>query len=179
MSVSLENTQTKESEGRLKSMRGNCGDWLKINPNEDAILRGEDIIVKDNDDNQYILEKCLGQGFEGEVWKVRDKLSGHVYALKFEVGDVDIGKQLKTEYEILSSLDNPLILKAYKYWGGDVYGPTCNTDDYCSDRGHMLTEYIDGHSLSDYIGSKKLSNMELTRKQSRDIILDLLNAIKY
>lgn len=121
-----------------------------------------DLIV-DNDGQQYRFEKYLGGGFEGEVWKVCCLETKQMYALKFEIGDVDIGKQLSDEFKCLSSFHHSSIIKPIKYWLGSIL-----SDSY--PRGHMLTELIEGQTIHEY----KLDNIEI-----KAFMLELVRTVKY
>lgn len=158
---------TYEENDRVIKMRNNHR-WTKIHIDEKKVAKGLPIVVSNIDGDQYHLEQCLGHGFEGEVWKVslQTKEKSQIYALKFEIGDVDIGKQLKNEYETLKKLDHPCIVKAVKYWYESLMG---DSEGY--KRGHMLTEYISGIPLS----KRKIESKE----ESQKILLDLIIVCKY
>jgi serine/threonine protein kinase len=126
----------------LKKLRGDCGDYTKYWIDEEILEKQGGIIIIDAPDGEkYQLLKCLGHGFEGEVWKVKELSTGAFYAIKFEIGDVEIGSQLKAEYDILLNLDHPQIIKPYKYWCGPMY-------EYDIERGHMLTHYCLGKTFN-------------------------------
>jgi serine/threonine protein kinase len=161
---------TYEENERVIKMK-NSHKWTKIHVDEKTVAKGLPILVTNADGDQYHLEQCLGHGFEGEVWKVslrtKETETGKIYALKFEIGDVDIGKQLKKEYETLKTLDHPCIVKAVKYWYDSVMG----NDPHEYKRGHMLTEYISGIPLS----KRKM----VSKEESQKILLDLIIVCKY
>jgi serine/threonine protein kinase len=187
-SINIKRTQELESKNIKRAQElesketpwdklvGSC-EWTKLYGDlsslTDTIDKGDPVIVTDTDHVKYKLLLCLGHGFEGEVWKVRKikgekdnwEVYGPVYALKFEIGDVDIGKQLKQEYDILHALDHPYIMKPIKYWFSSVLGP-----DMKSPRGHMLSPYISGPTID---------KATLSVSESRQVMMDLITAIKY
>ena len=153
-----------------KQMKGNF-EYTKVDFDEKKANDGHPIVVGAGDGLDYQLEVCLGHGFEGEVWKVKEG-KNRFRALKFEIGDIDIGQHLKQEYETLSQLNHPSIVKALKYWSGPTLGSPKSEDeeDFHWPRGHMLTELIDGSPL-DF--------SKLDKKTSRKILLDLVSVLKY
>ena len=87
------------------------------------------------------------------------------YAIKFEIGDIDIGEQLANEFKRLSLLDHPLIVKPVKYWLAPMFKEKGGYP-----RGHMMTEAIDGQSLKD----KKID-----AHLAKPLMLDLIDVVKY
>src|SRR6185312_13477556 len=75
-------------------------------------------------------------------------------------------KQLKSEYDLLVSLDHPYIIKPVKYWFSPMFGP----DDIDINRGHMLTYFIKGPHID---------KAELNSEESRQAILDLITVLRY
>lgn len=162
---------TYENNDRVIKMK-NSFKWTKVYIDEKKVIEGHPIVVNDTEGCQYHLEQCLGHGFEGEVWKVslgalsplEKSEKKEMFALKFEIGDVDIGQQLKGEYETLKSLDHPFILKPLKYW----YAPMIGDREF--KRGHMLSHYIPGQSLD---------KRDLNPTEARQIMRNLITVVKY
>jgi len=155
-----------------QKLRGSC-EWTKVYFDKELVDAGQPVIVTDIQGVQYRLEECLGQGYEGEVWKVARLNNagdqwGPPLALKFEIGDIDIGQHLKKEYDLLASLDHPYIVKPIKYWLSPMMGPSDQTDTI--DRGHMLTFFIEGHHLDP---------TQLKSPDAVQILLDLISVIRY
>src|SRR5579872_463628 len=67
---------------------------------------------------RYILLEKLGMGGQGEVWRARDEQQGNELALKVLSPTLSRNEgawvALKREYEIVSRLDHPGILKIYE-----------------------------------------------------------------
>ena len=60
------------------------------------------------------IEEHLGKGGFADVYRVRDKRSGHLYALKHQkMGADDTEEELEFESEILSNLSHPNIVRCY------------------------------------------------------------------
>ena len=150
-------------------MRGSC-EYTKVDFDEDSVNIGCPLLVTDTEGITYQLNQCLGQGFEGEVWKVKmvHDLNPCFYrALKFEIGDVEIGEQLKCEFNVLSQLDHPSIIKPIKYWSG----PTLD------DNG--VEQFHRGHMLSEFINGNRLDMSKLSFRQGYQILMKLISVIKY
>jgi serine/threonine protein kinase len=87
--------------------------------------------------DRYRIQKFLGKGGMGSVYRVVDQATEQVQALKIlssAAGEGDGGARFKREIEILAKLDHPAVPKVYG-WGlneGELY---------------FLCEYIDGRDL--------------------------------
>ena len=99
----------------------------------------------------YKVEETIGEGSYGKVYKVKQRTSNKVYAMKLIRKDIETeesNKSFLNEIYILRKLDHPNILKIYeffsdqKYWyfimdylpKGDLFTEICNMeyyDEYC------------------------------------------------
>jgi serine/threonine protein kinase len=165
--------EESEINEHVRKLRGEVHS-TKVCFDEKAVSEGRPIIVTDLNGNKYQLEQCLGQGFEGEVWKVSttgSKMNSN-YALKFEIGDIDIGVQLEREYKTLKKLDHPFIVKPIKYWCGTLMGNSEDKGIFKSHhRGHMVTQLVHGQPLSKCQFAQTRSKLNL--------MLDLVDVVKY
>lgn len=116
--------------------------------------------------DNYILEKELGSGSYGDVYKVRHKELNVLRAMKkiknSSCLDEKSKKEIINEIELLKSIDHPNIIKIFEY--------------YITSEGiFIITEYCSGGELFDKIISMK----KLTELQSAYIIYQLLSSIFY
>jgi hypothetical protein len=70
-----------EEPSNSQKLIGSC-EWTKVYFDEDLVNAGQPLIVIDTQDLKYVMEKCLGHSFEGEVWKVRRLAEDNIIRLK-------------------------------------------------------------------------------------------------
>jgi calcium-dependent protein kinase len=93
----------------------------------------------------YVPMETIGEGSFGKVFKVKQRSTGHTFAMKLVRKNSESGnKNFLNEIYILRKLDHPNILKIYeyfsneKYWyfvmeyvsGGELYEQICNMQYY-------------------------------------------------
>ncbi len=156
---------------KSKTKTNNHSSWLHPSQwktgNETKLEEG--LIINDH----YELEKKVGQGSMGEVWKAVDLIQKagdardcHV-ALKFLSQDFkqhpDALKVLVREFHRYKKLNHPNIVKAY---GLDRFESTC----------FLVMEFLKGMSLKDFI---KNHPNGLSLKKAEPIIKEMAHALAY
>lgn len=132
----------------------------------DTIFKmNNDIIVNAKKYKINFKTKLLGNGSYADVYKYKDEFYNKFYAYKkLKKGYVDKELQrFKKEFEFLNKLNNPYILKAYRYIEDD----NAYIMEYCD---YTLKKYYDL-----YNGNKD----KLTFNKRKSIALQFLKAIQY
>jgi len=114
--------------------------------------------------DNYILERKIGAGQFGEVFKGFNKNNGQDVAVKVIRRDLLKGKfleLLENEIKVLKSCDNPNIMKLY-----DMKKTANNF--------YLITEYCNEGDLGDYLKQKKY----LTEDEAVEYFLQILNGFK-
>jgi len=114
--------------------------------------------------DNYILERKIGAGQFGEVFKGFNKNTGQDVAVKVIRRDLLKGKfleLLENEIKVLKSCDNPNIMKLY-----DMKKTANNF--------YLITEYCNEGDLGDYLKQKKY----LTEDEAVEYFLQILNGFK-
>ena len=106
---------------------------------------GSRMLVGENKDaitNNYKIEKKIGSGSFGKVYKVRHLLTDSIRAMKVIKKDAakfqDDNHDFLKEIQILQELDHPNILKVFEYYIDDNYY-------------YVITEYLAGGELYEQI----------------------------
>jgi serine/threonine protein kinase len=114
----------------------------------------------------YTIDKLLGQGAFGKVYKVCSKKNKQVYALKVilkeEVKKYKLEKQMQNEVKIMYSLDHANVVKLYDHFEDD-------------ESIFLIIEFAEEGQLMDRI--KK--GARLTEATIAGYLRDLLNALDY
>jgi len=114
--------------------------------------------------DNYILERKIGAGQFGEVFKGFNKNTGQDVAVKVIRRDLLKGKfleLLENEIKVLKSCDNPNIMKLY-----DMKKTANNF--------YLITEYCNEGDLGDYLKQKKY----LTEDEAVEYFLQILNGFR-
>jgi calcium-dependent protein kinase len=114
----------KEKKKNSNSESSTLGEKSEVDKLEiQKIKIDSDIIVFNSSEdpwNNFELLTKLGQGFYGEVWKVRNKLNGNICAMKMILKHKDTSKleeiEILNEIEIMKRLDHPNIVKIFEYY---------------------------------------------------------------
>jgi serine/threonine protein kinase/class 3 adenylate cyclase len=113
---------------------------------------------------RYELERALGAGGMGEVWRAKDVASGATVAIKILKADVasnpDVVRRFRKEARVLAAVESPHI---------------ANLVDVNQDRGlhYLVLEYVPGGSVA--IAIRKLG--KLAEEVALDIIADACRAL--
>ncbi len=115
---------------------------------------------------KYIIEKKLGQGGMGVVYKAYDPILDRVVAIKLMTSELSkderLIKRFIREARISAKLDHPNIIKVYDL---GQEGPNY----------YLVMEYIDGQTLRDYLRNRKSINL----LESLKIFKQILEAMAY
>ena len=125
--------------------------------------KGDFIRIKaDNFFDEYELKEKLGEGGYGSVYKVLQRKTNYLRAVKaIKKKNVDKNEFLN-EIEVLKTVDHPNIIKLFDcYYDRNFY--------------YMVEEYCSGGDLFDYIQEEKC----FTEKKAKIIFKQLLSAINH
>ena len=116
----------------------------------------------DNFFDEYELKEKLGEGGYGSVYKVLQRKTNYLRAVKaIKKKNVD-KNEFMNEIEVLKTVDHPNIIKLFDcYYDRNFY--------------YMVVEYCSGGDLFDYIQKEKC----FTEKKARIIFKQLLSAINH
>ena len=127
------------------------------------IDKGDFVRMKaDNFFDEYELKEKLGEGAYGSVYKVHQKTTNYLRAVKaIKKKNVD-RNEFMNEIEVLKTVDHPNIIKLFDcYYDRNFY--------------YMVEEYCSGGDLFDYIQKEKC----FTEKKARIIFKQLLSAVNH
>ena len=111
----------------------------------------------------YKIQKIIGKGAFGVVYKAFELYSGHIVAIKKIPVDEHNKKHVIKEIELLKKLEHPNIVKYYNYLKED-------------ENIYIIMEYLEGGTLKHYIQENSENiNEDIARK----IIKQLLSALSY
>ena len=131
----------------------------KMTTNKHKIPKGQEVTR-----NRFEFQNVIGKGGFGKVWKVIDKKSKTVYALKemskVKVIDKKSEKSIKYERELLSRLKHPFIVNMYYAF-----------QDY--DNLYLVMDLLNGGDLRYHICRKRKFSEEQTRFFISCIVLAL------
>lgn len=111
----------------------------------------------------YNVQKIIGKGAFGIVYKAFELCSGRMVAIKQILINSDNKNFVQKEIELLKSLDHPKIVKYYNFLKEDNYM-------------YLIMEYLEGGTVKEYI-EKNAHN--ITEDIAREIIKQLLTALNY
>ena len=133
---------------------------------QSEVLIDNQILVKEANGNlneNYIIEKAIGEGSYGKVYLVKHRQTGIERAMKETIIDSQTNiEEIKNEIEILKKLDHPNIVKIYEFYVNH-------------DRLKVLTEYCRYGELFDEINKQK----KFSENHTATIIHQLLLSIYY
>ena len=127
------------------------------------IDKGDFVRMKaDNFFDEYELKEKLGEGAYGSVYKVHQKTTNYLRAVKaIKKKNVD-RNEFMNEIEVLKTVDHPNIIKLFDcYYDRNFY--------------YMVEEYCSGGDLFDYIQKEKC----FTEKKASIIFRQLLSAVNH
>ena len=111
----------------------------------------------------YKIQKIIGKGAFGVVYKAFELCSGRIVAIKQIPVDSKNKKHVIKEIELLKGLDHPNIVKYYNYLKEE-------------DNIYIIMEYLEGGTLKQYI---EKSSQNINEDIAREIIRQLLSALSY
>jgi calcium-dependent protein kinase len=117
---------------------------------------------EDNIFDEYELKEKLGEGAYGSVYKVQQKFTNYLRAVKaIKKKHVD-STEFYNEIEVLKALDHPNIIKLFDCYQDKSYY-------------YMVEEYCSGGDLFDYIQKEKF----FTERKAGTIFNQLLSAVNH
>ena len=117
---------------------------------------------EDNIFDEYELKEKLGEGAYGSVYKVQQKATNYLRAVKaIKKKHVD-STEFYNEIEVLKALDHPNIIKLFDCYQDKSYY-------------YMVEEYCSGGDLFDYIQKEKF----FTERKAGTIFNQLLSAVNH
>ena len=117
---------------------------------------------EDNIFDEYELKEKLGEGAYGSVYKVQQKYTNYLRAVKaIKKKHVD-SSEFYNEIEVLKALDHPNIIKLFDCYQDKSYY-------------YMVEEYCSGGDLFDYIQREKF----FTERKAGTIFNQLLSAVNH
>ena len=125
--------------------------------------KGDFVRMKeDNIFDEYELKEKLGEGAYGSVYKVQQKYTNYLRAVKaIKKKHVD-STEFYNEIEVLKALDHPNIIKLFDCYQDKSYY-------------YMVEEYCSGGDLFDYIQKEKF----FTERKAGTIFNQLLSAVNH
>ena len=111
----------------------------------------------------YKIQKTIGKGAFGIVYKAFELCSGRIVAIKQIPVNAENKKYVIKEIELLKNLEHPNIVKYYNYLKEDNHI-------------YIIMEYLEGSTLRQYM---KDNSENITEDIARNIIKQLLNALSY
>jgi serine/threonine protein kinase len=136
---------------------------IQMGPAAGAAAPAADSVLR----NRYVLERCLGRGGMGSVFKAVDRYrcdlpqAKRFVAIKFlheTAGDPEVASKLRREFYCAQALSHPNIVKVYEL-------------DQDGDVEFFTMEFLDGELLSTVIG--KVDPVPLSRSRAWAIILEV------
>ncbi len=116
----------------------------------------------DNFFDEYELKEKLGEGSYGSVYKVHQKTTNYLRAVKAIKKKNVVRNEFMNEIEVLKTVDHPNIIKLFDcYYDRSFY--------------YMVEEYCSGGDLFDYIQKEKC----FTEKKASIIFRQLLSAVNH
>ena len=111
----------------------------------------------------YKIQKIIGKGAFGVVYKAFELCSGRIVAIKQIPIDAKNKKHVIKEIELLKNLEHPNIVKYYNFLREENHI-------------YIIMEYLEGSTLRQYI---KQNSENITEDIARQIIKQLLTALSY
>jgi len=127
------------------------------------IAKGDFVRIRgDNFFDEYELKEKLGEGAYGSVYKVYQKTTNYIRAVKAIKKKSVYKDEFMNEIEVLKTVDHPNIIKLFDCYYDSIFY-------------YMVEEYCNGGDLFDYIKKEKCFN----ERKASIIFKQLLSAINY
>ena len=129
---------------------------------DDTGWRMTDDEESNNKLGRFELDRLLGKGGMGEVWRAFDPLTERTVAIKRMHSDALDNRRLTQEMRILARLDHPHIVRLYDALeiDGELY---------------LVMEYIEGHTLAELMERR----VDLSEQQCLEWFRQLAGALAY
>lgn len=120
-----------------------------------------------NINDKYNFIKELGQGSYGQVLRVQNKTTGHVYACKkMNKRKIRNKERFKTEINILRATDHPNIIKLYEIYEDNIFL-------------YLIMEECLGGEFFDRLATRAKHLNMYTEKDAAKIFKQILEAVNY
>ena len=117
--------------------------------------------------NHYEILKKLGEGSYGKTYKVKNKDSSDIRAMKqMDKGKIPDMNLFKNEINIMSILDHPNIIKLYEIFEDEKYF-------------YLIIEYCEGGELLHRIRERNEKGNPFKEKEIAEIFKEIISAISY
>jgi tRNA A-37 threonylcarbamoyl transferase component Bud32 len=142
---------------------------VQIKPAGGASAPTDDSVLRD----RYVLDRCLGSGGMGSVFKAVDRYrcdlpqANRFVAIKFlhkTAGHPEVASKLRREFHCAQALSHPNIVKVYEL-------------DHDGDVEFFTMEFLDGEPLSTVI--EKVDPVPLSRSRAWAIILEVAAGLEH
>lgn len=137
-----------EDDKNKKSKNQKSENNIIASENNGILITSEMLVNENKEDvsKKYIPINTIGEGSFGKVFKVKQKATGHTFALKIVKKKHEHGtsnnKNIMNEILILRKLDHPNIMKVFEYFSNESYL-------------YYVMEYISGGELYHHICTMK------------------------
>ena len=127
-----------------KPQFADCSEKTIAKNNNNLLIYSEMLVTENKEDivKKYVPVCTLGEGSFGKVYKVKERSTGHSFAMKIvnksNIDNKTKNKNLLNELYILRKCDHPNILKIYEYYSNDKYW-------------YYIMEYLSGGELYENI----------------------------
>ena len=141
------------------------GHNLSDKKNQNIIRFDKSDFVRMKEDNifdEYELKEKLGEGAYGSVYKVQQKFTNYLRAVKAIKKKLVDSSEFYNEIEVLKAIDHPNIIKLFDCYQDKSYY-------------YMVEEYCSGGDLFDYIQKEKF----FTERKAGTIFNQLLSAVNH
>jgi len=116
----LEDIPNKVRRQPTSNASGNSANSDEISTtaqSRDSILtRSDSSFITSRLKNDFEIIEKLGEGGQGDVYLVKNKLDKNLYAIKSVLLQAKVAKKILREVELLSSLSHPHIVRYYQAW---------------------------------------------------------------
>ena len=163
--INIKNEKSGEQIGNIESKIGTGQNLnFSINKRENIRFDKRDFVrmKEDNIFEEYEIKEKLGEGAYGCVYKVEQKTTNFLRAVKAIKKDNVDYDEFNNEMELLRALDHPNIIKLFDCYQDKRYY-------------YMVEEYCSGGDLFDYIQKEKF----FTEKKAGMIFNQLLSAVNH
>ena len=192
------NISTKDETNSQNSSLSNLSKNQKLKNNDDLIIISEMLVGENKGDvlNYYSIIKVIGEGSFGKVFKVKQKSTGNIFAMKLVSKNTKThqsnNKNFLKEIYILKKLDHPNILKIYEYFtneknwyfileyvsGGELYDKICEMNYYNENKAAIIMKQILScisylHKMNIVHRDIKPENMMLKEKDNKENNLEI------